>query len=119
MNIYLIYSFDSLVHHEGLGDSYRQFKVIAARGLSCSYKTFNRSCKWTFGIGHWEKRIFILIKAAATIRNYMVLNKIVFIICHGIKQLYQIQNSRLPAMIDSNMCNIWQTVLVKQNVTSS
>ena len=49
-----------------------QLRVLDARWFKFSHKTSNRSHKWTFGIGHWRMRIFILIKAPATIRNFMV-----------------------------------------------
>ena len=63
------------IGHEGLGDRYRQLKLIAARRFIFSHKTSNRSRKWTFGFGHWKIIFFIFIKAAATIRNFTVLSR--------------------------------------------
>ena len=48
-----------------------QSRVIASRGLNFLYK-ISQCRKWTFGTGYWEIRFFILIKAAATIRNFTV-----------------------------------------------
>ena len=61
------------IGHEGLGDRYRQLRLIAARCDSISRKTSNKSRNWTFDIGLWTIIFFILIKAAATIRNFKVI----------------------------------------------
>ena len=49
-------------------------RVIDARWFNFSHKTSNRSRQWTFSIGHWKMRLYILIKAAATIRNFTVMS---------------------------------------------
>ena len=59
------------IGHEGLGSS-GSSPQSDRRAVIFSHKTSNRSRKWTFSIGHWRMRIYILIKDAATIRNFTV-----------------------------------------------
>ena len=58
-----------IIGHEGFGESVWS---DSRAGIKFFIKTSNRSRKWSFGIGHREMRIFILIKASATIRNFTV-----------------------------------------------
>ena len=61
------------VGHEELGSSGSSPQSDRRALINFSHKTSNRSRKWTFSIGYWRMRIYILIKAKATIRNFTVL----------------------------------------------
>ena len=60
---------------KGLVPPAAHIRVINVRWSNFSHKTSNRSRNWTFSIGHLRMRTYILIEAAATIRNFTVIKE--------------------------------------------
>ena len=60
------------IEHEGLGSTGSSPQIDRRAVINFSHKTSNRSRKLTFGIGYtyWRMRVYIQIKAAATIRKF-------------------------------------------------